>query len=116
MLGGWQLYDFKTNAMLCGISRGLITGITLIDEGDFDRFAGGDLDFLGQLGNLCPFLFVGWRHDCGQQLAQRIDSQVHFRPFAPLVPIVPSSIAAFRTRLQDPSIEDRSTRPRAADR
>ena len=32
MFGGWQLDDFKTNTMVCGISRGLIAGVALIDE------------------------------------------------------------------------------------
>jgi hypothetical protein len=38
--------------------RGALTGVTLIDKGDFDRRASRILNLLGQFRYLCPVLFV----------------------------------------------------------
>jgi hypothetical protein len=85
MLGGGQFDHLQTDPVCLGIRGGLLTRVALIHAGDLDRVAGRFLDFGGQFVHLCAFLLVGGRHQRSQQLAQGIDRQVHFGPFAPII-------------------------------
>ncbi len=69
MFGGGQLNNFQPDAVLFSVGGWLLTGVALIYEGDFHRFAGHGLDLLNPSGDLGPVLLIGWGDQHGQQLA-----------------------------------------------
>jgi hypothetical protein len=105
-LRGRQFDHFELDAMLFGGLSGIFAGIALIDESDFDRFAGLGLNSFRQFGDLCAILFIGGRHAQGQQMSERIDRQVDFIAFPAFGAVIACPSATFRSRLQSPAIKD----------
>ena len=83
-----------------------LAGIPLVDVDQFDVFAGGVLDSLGERLDLGPILFVGRGDDQRQQLAQGIDRQMQLGPLLPFVPVVARAVSALGRALDGLTIED----------
>jgi hypothetical protein len=109
-VGFSQLDHFQANPMCCGILHRLVAGVSLIDKGDLDRFAGGLLDLFLQHLNLCSVLVRRWGHMQCQRMPQRVRRHVHcVAPFA-VGAIVARPSATFGSGLQGPIVEDRPRR------
>ena len=77
LLGLVKFNDDEFNGMIgCHLLMSILP-IALVDKGDLDSIAGDCLDLLGQLINLCPFLLIGCRHMQCQQVAKRINGDMH---------------------------------------
>src|SRR5262245_909839 len=59
--GSVQLDDFKLNAMCGGVSGRFVTGVTLVDKGNFDLVPCHSLYLLGELLDLGAVLLIGSR-------------------------------------------------------
>ena len=72
------------------------SGITLVNKSQGDRISRGLLDICGKAGNRRAVTDIGRRHVQCEQVAQRIDGQVHFRPALALRAVIAGTRAAFR--------------------
>src|SRR5260221_13057560 len=70
LLGIRQLDDDQANAMFGGGLFGLVSGIALVNKGDFDVLVRHTLNLLGQFTNLGTVLLISRSNVQGQQLAQ----------------------------------------------
>ena len=113
-LGLGQLDHFQPDAVFGRGSFGLVTGVALVHEGDFDRLAGGVLHLLGQLLDLGAILFVSGRHQQRQEVSQSIHRQMDFAALLTLGPVVARPRAAFRAGLQRATVENGRRRLRVA--
>ena len=101
-----QFDDLQPHAVRVGVRGRLLARAPLVYERHLDRLTGHGLHLCGQRGDLGAFLWVGRRHDHGQELAQRGDRQMDFAAFAPLVTVVAGPRATFRCRLHGAGIKD----------
>jgi hypothetical protein len=105
-LGLGQLDHCQLDAVLCGRLSRLWAGVALIDVRQLHMLARHLLYGAGQLLDLRPLLFIGRRHQQRQEMAQGIDRDMDLRPLSALVPIVASTRAALRGRLDRARIQD----------
>jgi len=82
-----QFDDFQLNTMLFGLLDRCITGVSLINEGEFARLASRLLHCLSQLAHLRTVLLIGKRDMQRQQMTQGIDRQMHLLPKLCLAPL-----------------------------
>src|SRR5450759_2657292 len=105
-LGMWQLDDLQLHTLLFGLLSRHFARVSLIDKGQFHRVPGDVLHGLSQFAYLGTVLFIGGRDMQRQQMAQRINCQMHLAPFTSFRSIVACSMSTFWARLQRPAIED----------
>lgn len=104
--GFWELHSLEAHAVRGGWAGRFFSGVALVGKGDFDWVSGGLLHGLHQRPHLGAFLFVGRCHLPSQEVPERIDRQVAFGTFAPLVSIVAGARPAFGRGLHGAALEE----------
>ena len=82
-LGLGQFDDAEFDAMLSRGVPGILAGIALIDESDFNVRSGCGLNVLGDAADLGAIVGVGGRDMQSQQMSERVDSQMPGPPAGP---------------------------------
>lgn len=107
LLGFGQFDHFQFEPLCLGCLRRLLSGVALIDKGDFHRLPGDFLHLVGKFLDLCSILFIGRRDMQSQQMPQGVYGDMRFAaPFA-LVAIIAGPFATLRAGLQRATIEYR---------
>ena len=83
------LDHFEPDAVLLRRFCRVRSCVALVDKGQFHRLAGDLLDLFGQGRDLIAVTLIGRRYGQRQQVAERVDRDMHLR-VSPLLP-VPSS-------------------------
>ena len=78
-----QADHLQAYALALSSLGGSLTGVALIDKGQFHMLSRHFLHGCGQLAHLIAVLLIGWREMQRQEISQRIDGQMHFAAFAP---------------------------------
>ena len=113
-LGLGRLHHHEPDAVRRGLRGGRLAGVALVDEGDLHALAGGVLYRRGEAVDLRPVLLVRRRDMQRQQLAQRVDGEMHLRALPSLGAVVPGARPALRRRLQGAAVENGSRGVRGA--
>ena len=83
-----MLDDLQPDAMLLRGFGGVLSGIALVDIGQFHALARHLLHLFGQRSDLGAISLIGRRHLQRQQVPQRIDRDVDLGALASLGPII----------------------------
>lgn len=111
-LGFGQFDDRERDAVFGGCGSRLVPAIALVDEGDLDALADDFLDVFGQLADLRAVIGGRGRDKQRQQMAERVDGQMHFGPLFPLGSVVAGPMPALGRRAQRAAVEHRRRRLR----
>jgi hypothetical protein len=103
-----QAHDFERDAMLLCRRGGLLAGIALVDEGQFDALAGRLLHCGSETADLGTIVSGGRCDVKREQMAKRVDSQMQLGTLLALGSVITGPVPAFGRRAQRPAIQYRS--------